>query len=146
VAWDQHLIAEPEGPSFISRTVTHRLVDRRCSWHTARLCRLGRCRRSAAIWGAPDVLHRSRKGQPITPLPTWAARPHPFLDRKARWRSCYAAPRPASLAQATHRRGRPCPVRTRLSAWATYSTMKSPGEVLLEASLGFKGIMQLRTW
>jgi len=29
VAWDQHLIAEPEGPSFISRTVTHRRLDRR---------------------------------------------------------------------------------------------------------------------
>jgi hypothetical protein len=26
-----NLIAEPEGPSFISRTVTHRRVDRRCS-------------------------------------------------------------------------------------------------------------------
>ena len=25
------LIAEPEGPSFISRTVAHRRVDRRCS-------------------------------------------------------------------------------------------------------------------
>jgi hypothetical protein len=25
------LIAEPEGPSFISRTVTHRRVDKRCS-------------------------------------------------------------------------------------------------------------------
>jgi hypothetical protein len=24
VAWDQHLIAEPEGPSFISRTVARR--------------------------------------------------------------------------------------------------------------------------
>jgi hypothetical protein len=34
VAWDQHLIAEPEGPSFISRTVTHRRLDRRCSCHT----------------------------------------------------------------------------------------------------------------
>jgi hypothetical protein len=30
VAWDQHLIAEPEGPSFIFRTVTHRRLDRRC--------------------------------------------------------------------------------------------------------------------
>jgi hypothetical protein len=29
VAWDQHLIAEPEGPTFISRTVTHRRLDRR---------------------------------------------------------------------------------------------------------------------
>jgi hypothetical protein len=28
------LIAEPEGPSFISRTVTHRRLDRRYSWHT----------------------------------------------------------------------------------------------------------------
>jgi hypothetical protein len=27
----QHLIAELEGPSFISRTVTHRRVDRRYS-------------------------------------------------------------------------------------------------------------------
>jgi hypothetical protein len=31
-AWDWHLIAEPEGPSFISRTVAHRRLDRRCSW------------------------------------------------------------------------------------------------------------------
>ena len=29
MAWDQHLIAEPEGPSFISRTVAHRRLDRR---------------------------------------------------------------------------------------------------------------------
>jgi hypothetical protein len=28
VAWDQHLIAEPEGPSFISRTVARRRLDR----------------------------------------------------------------------------------------------------------------------
>jgi hypothetical protein len=28
---DQHLIAELEGPSFISRTVVHRRVDGRCS-------------------------------------------------------------------------------------------------------------------
>jgi transposase len=34
VAWDQHLIAEPEGPSFISHTVTHRRLDRRYSCHT----------------------------------------------------------------------------------------------------------------
>jgi len=30
------LIAEPEGPSFISRTVARRRVDRRCSWHKAK--------------------------------------------------------------------------------------------------------------
>ena len=36
MAWDQHLIAEPEGPSFISRTVTHRRLDRRYSCHTAK--------------------------------------------------------------------------------------------------------------
>jgi len=34
VAWDQHLIAEPEGPSFISRTVARRRLDRLRSWHT----------------------------------------------------------------------------------------------------------------
>jgi hypothetical protein len=28
VAWDQHLIAEPEGPSFISRTVARSRLDR----------------------------------------------------------------------------------------------------------------------
>ncbi len=31
VAWDQLLIAEPEGPSFISRTVAKRRLDRRYS-------------------------------------------------------------------------------------------------------------------
>jgi hypothetical protein len=31
VAWDQHLIAEPEGPSFISRTVARRRLDQLCS-------------------------------------------------------------------------------------------------------------------
>jgi hypothetical protein len=31
VAWDRLLITEPEGPSFISRTVAHHRVDRRCS-------------------------------------------------------------------------------------------------------------------
>jgi len=30
------LIAEPEGPSFISSTVARRRVDRRCSWHKTR--------------------------------------------------------------------------------------------------------------
>ncbi len=29
--WDQHLIADPGGPTSISRTVTHRRVDRRYS-------------------------------------------------------------------------------------------------------------------
>jgi hypothetical protein len=31
VAWAINLIAEPEGPSFISSTVAPRRVDRRCS-------------------------------------------------------------------------------------------------------------------
>jgi len=31
------LIAEPEGPSFIYRTVAHPRVDRRCSWHKTHL-------------------------------------------------------------------------------------------------------------
>ncbi len=31
VAWDRSLTTEPEGPSFISRTVTHRRLDRRYS-------------------------------------------------------------------------------------------------------------------
>jgi len=31
------LIAEPEGPSSISRTVARRRVDRRCSWHKTQL-------------------------------------------------------------------------------------------------------------
>src|SRR6266436_9648275 len=70
---DQHLIADLEGPSFISRTVTHRRVDRRYSSHkTHSAC-------SAGCWvarhrGATFGILRNRIGSALSPSSFTASR------------------------------------------------------------------------
>lgn len=34
MVWDQHLTAEPEGPTLISRTASHLRIQLMRSWHT----------------------------------------------------------------------------------------------------------------